>query len=149
MPNDPTSRRGMKRKTMTRNQYHSVPRSISSSGDTVKESQFIRTELEILLPMRLQNGGDREMAFPGQAQIVVDIAARVDHHGEPVSAPPERTSCAPGREASNVEKTWRSSKTDCLILEICERLVCASPYMATTFRSGLAPLSPQSTTAHR
>ena len=87
MPNDPTSRRGMKRKTMTRNQYHSVPRSISSSGDTEKESQFIRTELEILLPMRLQNGGDREMAFPGQAQIVVDIAARVDHHGEPVSAP--------------------------------------------------------------
>jgi hypothetical protein len=46
-----------------------------------------RTELEILLPMRLQNVGDGEVVLPGQAQIVVDIAARVDHDGESFPAP--------------------------------------------------------------
>ena len=48
--------------------------------------QRARAELEILLPMRLQDVGDGKVVFTGQLQIFVNIAARVDHHSEPVSA---------------------------------------------------------------
>ena len=43
MPSEPTSRRRTKRNTMKRNQYINVPRSTSSSGETVNEKMLAKS----------------------------------------------------------------------------------------------------------